>query len=72
MKWWNGESFDTQKWQIHLGPPDDESIQDYFYFYHAPAADGDDVWLNLKTGPSHTLKMKGVWKKITRFLLKFG
>ena len=53
MKWWNGESFDTQKWQIHLGPPDDELIQLIFIFImHLLMAIWWCVWLKFKkTGP---------------------
>ena len=74
MKWWNGESFDTQKWQIHLGPPDDELIQLIFIFImHLLMAIWWCVWLKFKnTGPLLTyiitFKIERGWlceKKIT-------
>ena len=68
MKWWNGESFDTQKWQIHLGPPDDELIQLIFIFImHLLMAIWWCVWLKFKnTGPHR----KGLCEKMNHLHIK--
>ena len=61
MKWWNGESFDTQKWQIHLPTWRRGAIQ-LFLFLSCTCCWRWCVNLKNRTS-SYNIKLKGVWKK---------